>query len=71
VGDFPLVTGDTCDLDEVLAGMILTHRLDEEERGHDRLQIGTDLDPLVLAELETPDGLEVPVDRRRAGALRR
>jgi hypothetical protein len=61
VDDFPLVTGGTCDLDEVLAGLTLTHRLDDEERGHDRLRTGTDLDPLVLAELETPDGLEVPV----------
>jgi hypothetical protein len=61
VDDFPLVTGGTCDLDEVLDGLTLTHRLGDDERGHDRLRIDTDLDPLALAEIEVPDGLEVPV----------
>jgi hypothetical protein len=61
VDDFPLVTGGTCDLDEVLDGLTLTHRLGDEERGQDRLLVGTDLDPIALAEVEVPDGLEVPV----------
>jgi hypothetical protein len=61
VDDFPLMTGGTCDLDEVLDGLTLTHRLGDDERGHDRLRMDTDLDPLALAEIEVPDGLEVPV----------
>jgi hypothetical protein len=61
VDDFPLVGGRTCDVDAVLEGLTLTHRLDEEDRGHDRLLVGTDLDAFSLAEIEVPGGVEVPI----------
>jgi hypothetical protein len=61
VDDFPLVGGRTCDVDAVLEGLTLTHRLDEEDRGHDRLLVATDLDAFSLAEIEVPGGVEVPI----------
>jgi hypothetical protein len=61
VDDFPLASGGTCDLDEVLEGLTLTHRLVEEERGRDQLLVGTDLDAFALAEREVPDGVETPI----------
>jgi tetratricopeptide (TPR) repeat protein len=56
---FPLADGRLCDLDQVLGGLTLTRALHDDERGADRLELGTDLAPLLLL---FDDALELPFD---------
>ncbi|MFU8839434.1 MAG: SEC-C metal-binding domain-containing protein [Nitriliruptoraceae bacterium] len=56
---FPLADGRLCDLEQVFDGLTLTRAVDDHERGADRLELGTDLAPLLLL---FDDALELPFD---------
>lgn len=55
---FPLRDGRFCDLDHLIDGMVLTHRLTEEERETQELAVAPDLGLVMLA---TPDGQTFPL----------
>jgi hypothetical protein len=55
---FPLADGRLCDLDDVLEGLTLTHRVDDEERATGAVTFEPDLAALHLC---SPDGRTVPL----------
>jgi hypothetical protein len=55
---FPLRDGRYCDLDHLIDGMILTHRLTDEERQTQELAVAPDLG---LVMLVSPDGQTFPL----------
>jgi hypothetical protein len=62
--DFPLAGERTVDIDQVLDGLVLTHRLTDHERGSGQLQLEPDLDAVVWVERETEDGVVLPLAGR-------
>lgn len=55
---FPLRDGRFCDLDHLIAGMVLTHRLTDEERANGELVVDPDL---LLVHLASRDGRTFPL----------